>query len=203
MSKPYREPRSFRQQPSRQLRSQLRPSQQSSPPPLALPLPKTKIDSTARVAVLGVGSDLRSDDAAGLLALEDFRRLTSIGENHPRVGTWIGGTAPENVTGVLRRFAPTHLYILDAAHFKGFPGAIRAIAPSEVGGATFSSHQMPIPIFMHFLATDLPDTEMVIIGIQPGSVEFGFATSPEVRQAAETVAIWLANIVAPLIGYPL
>ncbi|MFZ2957749.1 MAG: hydrogenase maturation protease [Candidatus Ozemobacteraceae bacterium] len=175
------------------------PPSSSAPLPL-LPSPKKKIDQTSRVAVLGVGSALRSDDAAGLLALEAFCRRTSADENHPCVCALSGGTAPENITGVLRRFAPTHLYILDAAQFKGVPGTIRAIAPSEVRGATFSSHQMPIPIFMHFLGVDLPDTEMIILGIQPGNVEFGFEASVEVQAAAETVAGWLADLVAPLLG---
>lgn len=89
-------------------------------PPLKAKLSQ-RLKGATRIAVLGVGSDLRGDDAAGLLAVSEFKRQRaafsrSHGQrarrSHPIVKCFIGGTAPENSLGAIRRFQPSHLIVI-------------------------------------------------------------------------------------------
>ena len=65
-----------------------------------------------KIAVLGVGSTLRSDDAAGMYFIELLESLVK----KENVLLIAGSTAPENFTGVIKNFAPDILFIVDAAH---------------------------------------------------------------------------------------
>jgi len=68
-----------------------------------------------RVAVMGIGSRLRGDDAAGLLTAALLRRALARQQVGVKTLVVSGDTAPENVTGEIKKFRPTHLLILDAA----------------------------------------------------------------------------------------
>jgi hydrogenase 3 maturation protease len=144
------------------------------------------------VAVLGVGSELRSDDAAGgLLAAELSRRPM------PGVHALDGGSAPENCTAEIRHIAPSHLVIVDAADLGEQPGAIRVIASEDIGGTSFGTHSLPLSIIADYLRTEV-GCSVIVIGIQPRSLAFGQQVSPEVRQAvAETAQALRACLGAP------
>ena len=62
-----------------------------------------------RIAVMGVGSELRNDDAAGMRLIEKLRKSI----NRENVIFIVGGTAPENFTGVIKDFKPDELIIVD------------------------------------------------------------------------------------------
>ena len=139
-----------------------------------------------RVAVLGVGSDLRGDDAAGVLAAQRLAR----GRNSSRkvaLGIFIGWTAPENLTGEIKRFKPTHLIIIDAIDAGQKPGTILFLEPEVVGGASFSTHTLPARILADYL-TSSTRCKVLIVGIQPRNVAFGTSASKTVRGSALYVA---------------
>ncbi|MCX6095358.1 MAG: hydrogenase maturation peptidase HycI [Candidatus Bipolaricaulota bacterium] len=139
--------------------------------------------SAGTVVVLGVGSDLRADDAAGIRVAERLARLSLSG-----VRAVIGGTAPENATAEIRRLAPSHLLIVDAAEMGEDPGSVRLIDPEEVGGASFSTHSLPMSVLAGYLRGEL-GCRVTLLGIEPKSLAFGGAVSPEVEAAiGETVA---------------
>lgn len=141
---------------------------------------KKKLEGARKVLVLGVGSELRGDDAAGLLVAE---RL----QGKPGINVILGGTAPENFTGEIKRIKPSHLIIVDSAEFGEKPGSVRLIEPSEVGGYSFSTHSLPMKVMVDYLTNDFP-CEVMIIGIQPGSLAFGSPMAEAVRAAVEEVA---------------
>ncbi|HBE13024.1 MAG TPA: hydrogenase maturation protease, partial [Clostridiales bacterium] len=94
-----------------------------------------KIGNGKKIAILGVGSELRADDAAGmyLIAL-----LSSSLQDEPVL--LIGGsTAPENFTGVIKDYSPDVLLIVDAAHMDATPGEIRILDTKNIGGLSFST----------------------------------------------------------------
>ena len=90
-----------------------------------------------RSAVVGIGQELRGDDALGI---EIARRLKPLAEGRPDWLVIEAGPAPENFTGPLRRFAPQRIFLVDAALMDEQPGAIRQIdwrfaaSPSSVPG---------------------------------------------------------------------
>jgi hydrogenase 3 maturation protease len=155
-----------------------------------------------RIAVLGVGSDLRGDDAAGLLVARQIERAAAKARAEsakpgrgPAFRVFHGGTTPENLTGEIRRWAPTHLVIVDAADFGGEPGAIRLIDPEDAGGVSFSTHSLPLSVLASYIQSQAP-CEIMLLGIQPASVEFGAPVSAKVRSAARKVSAFLRRLVA-------
>ncbi|MEN6369446.1 MAG: hydrogenase maturation peptidase HycI [Thermotogota bacterium] len=134
-----------------------------------------------RVVVVGVGSTLRSDDAAGLRIAEALRTLAL-----PNVLVLFGDTAPENVTGEVRRARPSHVLFVDAADLGESPGSVRLLDAAEIGGMSSSTHTLPLGVIADYLTRDL-GCRVLFLGLQPKSVAFGEGLSREVSSAvAET-----------------
>lgn len=144
---------------------------------------KEKMSKDQKFAIMGVGSVLRSDDAAGMYFIEQLEA------NIQREDVLLiaGSTAPENFTGVIKNFAPDKLFIIDAAHM-GLPvGEIRMLDMSEIGGMAFSTHMLPLPVMLNYLELEI-GCEIFCIGIQPGSTEQGLSICEEVRAGARHLA---------------
>lgn len=141
------------------------------------------ISSGQRTAILGVGSVLRCDDAAGM----HFADCLASRIQRDDVLIIAGSTAPENFTGVIKDFAPDRLFIVDAARMGLQIGEMREIDIKEIGGMAFSTHMLPLPVMLSYLALETK-CSICCIGIQPGSTEQGFSMSQEVRGAAEQLA---------------
>jgi len=136
-----------------------------------------------KTAIMGVGSVLRSDDAAGMYFIE---RLMSYKKRDDLL-LIEGSTAPENFTGVIKNFEPDRLFIIDAAYM-GLPvGEIRVLETASIGGMSFSTHMLPLPVMLNYLELET-SCEVICIGIQPGSTEQGFTMCEEVRAGAEHLA---------------
>jgi len=110
---------------------------------------------------------------------------------------FFGGTAPENITGEIKKFAPTHLIIIDALDAGGSPGDIKLISPDEIGGASFGTHGLPLKMVTDYLSNFLK-CEMIIIGIHPKAIAFGSGVSAEVESSAKTVSDLIVKIMADL-----
>ena len=140
------------------------------------------------VVVLGVGSELRSDDAMGLHVARGVQA------SHLRnVHSIVGGTAPENSTGEIRSLHPSHVIIVDAADLSASPGTIRVLDPREVSGASFATHGLPLSVLAGYLSTEI-GCRVTLIGIQPSSVSFGESLSPEAREATRSLVAALVDL---------
>jgi len=149
---------------------------------------RQRLEGAKRVAVLGVGSDLRGDDAAGILAGKELEKARAGGKGRPRLKVFFGATAPENLTGEIKKFKPTHLVIVDTAEMRQKPGTMFILRGDELGGGvTFSTHIMPPRILVRYFRESL-GCEVVIIGIQPKTLNFGKPVSKDVRGAAKEAA---------------
>jgi hydrogenase 3 maturation protease len=94
---------------------------------------KEHFGAAHRLAILGAGSVLKADDAAGVRVAEALQAALTP-ERCPNLLLCAGETAPENFSGKIKGFAPTHLLVLDAADLGRAPGAIVEIQPKDVGG---------------------------------------------------------------------
>jgi hydrogenase 3 maturation protease len=149
------------------------------------------------VAVLGVGSELRADDAAGVRVAAALAR-----DALPGVNAIDGGTAPENCTAEVRRIAPSHLIIVDAADLGENPGAVRVIPSADIGGTSFGTHSLPLSVVADYLRTEV-GCRVIVIGIQPRSLAFGQEISAEVADAVAEVTRALRTCLgAPLSSSP-
>ncbi len=140
---------------------------------------------TFRGLVLTVGNEMMGDDAAGPL----LARLLAAS---PLNGWDVldGGSAPENYVYKVRELAPERVLIVDAADM-GLPvGAARRIDPDEIGSLfLMTTHSLPLTYLVQSIGEFVTCVEM--IGIQPGTVAFGYPVSAPVKQAVERVYAWL------------
>ncbi len=146
-----------------------------------------RLKGARRVAVLGIGSELRADDVAGILVINALQKSWKVNKS-VKLRTFDGSTAPENVTGEVRAFKPTHLIIVDSADIGETPGAVLLLRADEVGrGISFSTHKIPPKILIDYFAHTLK-CEIVIIGIQPKIINFGLPASKAVIASSRSVA---------------
>jgi hydrogenase maturation protease HycI len=137
------------------------------------------------VAVVGIGYELGGDDAAGVQAA---RELTQAGRLGGPTDCLVveGGAAPENVTGILRKFNPQLVLCIDAADMGETPGSVRWIEQDEIDGLSASTHSLPLSMYAHYLSHEL-GCEVAILGIQPGTTAMGAPLSPTVQAAIRGV----------------
>ena len=127
---------------------------------------------------MGIGNELNGDDAAGVLTTRLVRSLIE-GKQYPKGrdvradGSFFfgshsviieAGLAPENFTGVLRRFRPDFILLLDAAQFGNEPGHVAVIDVDQAGGFGASTHLQPLATLAIFLRAEL-DCEIGLLGI--------------------------------------
>jgi hydrogenase 3 maturation protease len=158
-----------------------------------------------RVAIVGIGHELRGDDAAGVSVARSLQ--SAVGTIHPgtarhaisrpKAGWRAGGgkcelpllvidagAAPENFTGPLRRFDPDLVLLIDAAQLNEAPGSIRWLDWQETSGLSASTHTLPPHVLAEYLVNEL-GCEVALIGIQPQGDEFDAPLSPPVQQAVD------------------
>lgn len=142
-----------------------------------------------RTAVVGVGHELRGDDAAGCAVA---RALAPVAESHSHVLVLDAGAAPENQLGPLRRFGPDLVIFVDAAQMGERAGTVRWFSPDETTGVSASTHTLPPAVIAQFLELEL-GCEVALIGIQPEQNALGTPVSASVQEAVELVVRELAK----------
>jgi hydrogenase maturation protease len=175
------------------------------PKPLTQTLLRKTLQKTLseadRIAILGIGSDLRSDDAAGVLVARQL--MPSCVGAGPRCAVYEGGTAPENLTGEIIRFVRGreaggrgHVVFVDTADMGLKPGSICLLGHDDLAGVSFSTHQLPLSVLADYLRGSLP-VDITFIAIQPRTVSFGGSRSIATMKAVGHVVAALRDVIAP------
>ena len=153
-------------------------------------LRETLSGSTAKAVFVGIGSELRGDDAVGVVVI---KRLAEIAKTTDcsRFLFINGGSAPENILGEIRVFQPEIIVFIDAAVLGGAPGTVRVIDASreKISGISFCTHSLPLTIIADYIRQAIP-CEIFVIGIEPGDMNFRpdcVLTPPVARAATEIV----------------
>lgn len=161
-------------------------------------LTRLKTNSPLRVAVIGIGHELLGDDAAGITIVRRLiPRLNGI--NHLFILD--GGLAPENQTGMLRRFAPNLVLLVDAAQMGEIPGTIHWLSSQNISGLSASTHTLPLDIIAQYIQTEL-NCEVWFIGIQPVQMTMDTELSPAVKQSVSNIVEVLADSLGHLNTIP-
>lgn len=156
---------------------------------------KENLTGAKKVAVLGVGSELRADDIAGMQAAEQLKKNYKGNSKYPKLKVFLGATAPENLTGEIKKFGPSHLLIIDSADTGAKPGTIFFIKPEEVEGVSFSTHMMPLKLMIDYIVQSI-NCRIIILGIQPKILQFGKPISKEVKQSIRQVSSAITEILS-------
>lgn len=138
--------------------------------------------------ILGTGSPLRSDDAAGLALCE---LLAKKGVNCVQCEYGI-----ENCIDLIANIKPRTLVVVDAAFFPdGKPGEVVVASSSDVEDFVHiaTTHSLPIKLVLRVLK-ELCNVESVyFIGIYPKNLEIGTTISEEVRETIAKLADKIAE----------
>jgi hydrogenase 3 maturation protease len=130
-----------------------------------------------------------------MLAGEKLAGLSAHQRAERQVAIFLGGTAPENLTGEIKKFQPTHLVILDAADMGREPGSIEVMDAAALSlNASVSTHGLPVAMLADYLRR-FTGCEVIVVGIQPETRGFGEEPSEKVRRAAGELATAIAAAV--------
>jgi hydrogenase 3 maturation protease len=135
--------------------------------------------------VLGIGNQLGGDDAAGTCVVDmlNQRRHRDKAILPTEITAIDAGTAPESYTSVIRQHRPDLLILVDAADMGLPPGARRTIPPEKISILSFSTHHMPLSMFVSYVKEFCG--KILLIGVQPERTEMGKHISKVVRKSVK------------------
>lgn len=133
--------------------------------------------------ILGIGNQLAGDDGAGIYFAEllNLKRQRASVPLSPEVTVICAATAPEGYASVVRRYQPDLLMLVDAADMGLSPGALRVITPERISAVSFSTHHMPLSMFISYVREFCG--AVMLVGVQPEYTEMGRPLSQAVRKS--------------------
>jgi hydrogenase 3 maturation protease len=134
-----------------------------------------------KIAVLGVGNDLRTDDGLGLVIINGLKHMEG-----PSLLIENVGSVPEAFASNLSDFGAERVIMVDAADMLKPPGHIELVTKSRIGGITISTHRMPLSLLMQYLE-DRTGAQTILLGVQPRSIEFGEGLTSEIQTVTEKI----------------
>ena len=141
---------------------------------------KRELGKFNKLAVIGIGSDIRGDDGVGLYIADQLSKEVK----DQKVEFLLGGTTPENLSGPLRKMKPSHILIIDAAKMGRRSGEAALVDPKKIGERGFSTHTFSLAKIADYFQ-QITGAEVLFLGIEPETADFGESLSEEVRSAAD------------------
>jgi len=142
----------------------------------------------SRVVIVGIGSEFRGDDAAGVLVARNLKKRVK----SPNVLVIEAGVAPENFTSEVKKFRPSHIILVDAADFKAKPGTFIFTDSGVAIGQSISTHKLPLSILSDYLHNQT-SAEVFLVGIQPAEAGLSSEMCKKVKDAVNEVVDALAK----------
>ena len=145
--------------------------------------------------ILAVGNTMNGDDGIGSYIVEQIEQYineaggeadkTDTSSRHREIMTIDCGTIPENYTSVIRKQRPDRLVLVDAAELGLISGSYRIVKPEHMGVMTMSTHNMPLSLFVSYVSQFC--REVLLLGIQPQSMQLNTKLSSELYRAGDEV----------------
>jgi hydrogenase maturation protease len=163
-------------------------------------------EGESRICVLGLGNLMRTDDAAGMLALRRLNGDARFSRDVEVVeGETLGLDLLHDVYGV------SHLLVLDAVDTGATPGTLTRFQGEEVLDLPTSKsvHLLGLSDLIQVLRLmDAPPMQIVLLGVQPESTEWGTVLTPAVEAAQVglveaallQLAQWQTNLAGAALG---
>ena len=129
--------------------------------------------------LVGVGSDLRGDDAFGPLLA---RRLAEAG--FPALDA---GTSPESMTGPIVRSGAEVLILADVGNLGAPAGTLRLLVPEDVAPGGTSTHDPSLRLLIAYLEAQRPFT-VRILAVEPARKGLGNPPSRAILAAVDRAA---------------
>jgi hydrogenase 3 maturation protease len=134
------------------------------------------------LVLAGVGSDIRRDDAVGVLVISRLKGKIPAG-----IGLIDCGTVPENFTGRIKRLRPTHIIFFDAVEMGKDPGFYDFIDEGTLIAQSLSTHKQSLKILLKVLKEENPGVKIRLVGVQPKTTDFGRGLSRPVSRGLNSL----------------
>ena len=136
----------------------------------------------ARIAILGIGNELKGDDAVGLVIVDHLAEVI----DDPLILTLNCQNVPENFTATVKRFQPSCVLLIDAADFGSVPGRVRTFRLDDLENVTTTTHKASLAVMGKYLRSET-GANVVVVGIQPADCRFGIGLSTNVQNVSAAV----------------
>jgi hydrogenase 3 maturation protease len=110
-----------------------------------------------------------------------------------KIEIMIGGTTPENLSGVLRKMRPSHILMVDAAELGKPPGSAALVDPNNIRESGFSTHSFSLGTIARYF-NEISGAKIIFLGIQPKMVAFSEGLGPEIKQAADRLVDEISSV---------
>jgi hydrogenase maturation protease len=133
-----------------------------------------------RILVAGLGNDLLMDDGVGVHIARRLRGQMPVGVRIAEVGT--------AVLDAIHLFERADFIVaVDAMQAGGAPGTVYRFRPSDVEtrDQATSLHEFSFVETLRFMRT--PPVDIVIIGVEPQTLDYGLELTPAVSAAVDRV----------------
>jgi hydrogenase 3 maturation protease len=138
------------------------------------------LNGAKKLAILGIGNELRTDDALGPYIVEN------INIKNPSVLIENVGSVPEAFTRSLAEFGAERIILIDAADMQKAPGHMELVTKDRIAGIALSTHSMPLSFLMMYLEQET-GAHTILLGVQPRNIQFGEGMTPEIQGVAEKI----------------
>ncbi len=147
-----------------------------------------------RAVIIGIGHPLKSDDYVGSLVAKDLVKDPGTSKNIMIIDA---ENSPENVLHLLWKKQSKLVIIIDSLETGLSPGTIILADLDNTTYPYFSTHNIPVRVLFE---TAPESHRIVILGVQPGSREFGEPLSREVENARRVVVRELRSLMTSMKG---
>lgn len=151
----------------------------------------TKIDTTKKICIMGIGNFDRADDAVGIEVIENLEKI-SLPKNVYIINA---GPVPEAFTGVIKKCEPDIFIVIDAAMMNEKPGTIRVFTEKDIDDAYMvTPHKVSMTMYMKYLHNYLENLEAYFIGIQPGNLTYMEKITKESQKSIDDITLFLKEL---------
>ena len=122
---------------------------------------RRELASASNIVILGIGNESNDNDSIGLSVAKELEKALFSDKCH----IFLAGTVPENLTGGIRKMAPSHVIFLDAVDMGKEPGAVEVIDQDSITNAGYSTHTISLSLLADYLTQEI-GCKVIILGIQ-------------------------------------
>ncbi len=144
------------------------------------------LSSGKRIAILGIGNELRGDDAAAIEVIKGIQAEID-SENILAIN---GESVPEKFTSKIKDFNPDQVLLIDTVDFGEEAGFVSKVEPDRIQRDFTSTHRISLDMLIEYLGGET-EAEIFLIGIQPARIERGAQISEEVEKSIKELTRFL------------
>ena len=95
-----------------------------------------------------------------------------------------GGSVPENFTGLIKKYDPSHIILIDASLMNREAGEINIVNKDNIADISISTHSMSLSYLIRYLQLE-KEYEILFIGMEPEIMDLSFELSPKIKNSSD------------------